>query len=119
MLYFAANDGTNGNELWRTDGTVAGTQMVRDLFTGTYSVNYQNFPNSSNPTQLTNVGGKLFFTARNGVAGVELWTSDGTSAGTTLVKNIYADVKVSRLRLPVRRNSRTTTAPSTSSPTTA
>ncbi len=91
VLYFAANDGTNGNELWRTDGTVAGTQMVRDLFTGTYSVNYQNFPNSSNPTQLTNVGGKLFFTARNGLAGVELWTSDGTSAGTTMVKNIYAD----------------------------
>ena len=91
VLYFAANDGTNGNELWRTDGTVAGTQMVRDLFTGTYSVNYQNFPNSSNPTQLTNVGGKLFFTARNGVTGVELWTSDGTNAGTTLVKNIYAD----------------------------
>jgi ELWxxDGT repeat protein/VCBS repeat-containing protein len=91
VLYFAANDGTNGNELWRTDGTVAGTQMVRDLFTGTYAVNYQNFPNSSNPTQLTNVGGKLFFTARNGMAGVELWTSDGTNAGTTLVKNIYAD----------------------------
>jgi ELWxxDGT repeat protein/VCBS repeat-containing protein len=91
VLYFAANDGTNGNELWRTDGTVAGTQMVKDLFTSTYSVNYQNFPNSSNPTQLTNVGGKLFFTARNGVAGVELWSSDGTSGGTTIVKNIYAD----------------------------
>lgn len=91
VLYFAANDGTNGNELWKSDGTATGTMMVRDLFTGTYSVSYQNLPNSSNPTQLTNVSGKLFFTARNGVAGVELWTSDGTSAGTTMVKNIFAD----------------------------
>jgi ELWxxDGT repeat protein/VCBS repeat-containing protein len=93
VLYFAANDGVNGNELWRSDGTVAGTQMVRDLFSGTYSVGYQSFPNSSNPTQLTNVGGKLFFTARNGVSGIELWSSDGTSDGTAMVRNIRPDVE--------------------------
>ncbi|MBL9161809.1 MAG: tandem-95 repeat protein [Planctomycetaceae bacterium] len=95
VLYFAANDGTNGNELWRTDGAVGGTQLVRDLFTGTYTVpsgaSYQTFANSSNPTQLTNVGGKLFFTARNGVSGIELWSSDGSSGGTAMVKNISAD----------------------------
>ncbi|WP_428305558.1 ELWxxDGT repeat protein [Lacipirellula sp.] len=91
VLYFAANDGANGVELWRTDGTVAGTQMVKDIFTGTYAANYQAIPNSSLPTQLTNVGGKLFFTARNGVSGIELWTSDGTAAGTTMVRNIHAD----------------------------
>lgn len=93
VLYFAANDGVNGNELWRSDGTVEGTQMVRDLFSGTYSVGYQSFPNSSNPTQLTNVDGKLFFTARNGVSGVELWSSDGTSDGTAMVRNIRPDVE--------------------------
>jgi ELWxxDGT repeat protein len=34
------------------------------------------------------VGGKLFFTAGDGVHGRELWTSDGTEAGTVLVKDI-------------------------------
>lgn len=91
VLYFSAKDSANGRELWRTDGTVAGTSMVKDLFTGTYPVGYQQVGNSSNPTQLTNVNGKLFFTARNGSSGVELWSSDGTSAGTAMVKNIYAD----------------------------
>lgn len=91
VLYFSAKDSANGRELWRTDGTVGGTYMVKDLFTGTYPVGYQQVGNSSNPTQLTNVGGKLFFTARNGSSGVELWSSDGTSAGTAMVKNIYAD----------------------------
>ena len=91
VLYFSAKDSANGRELWRTDGTVAGTSMVKDLFTGTYPVGYQQVGNSSNPTQLTNVNGKLFFTARNGSSGVEVWSSDGTSAGTAMVKNIYAD----------------------------
>lgn len=91
VLYFSAKDSANGRELWRTDGTVGGTYMVKDLFTGTYQNGYQQVGNSSNPSQLTNVGGKLFFTARNGSSGVELWSSDGTSAGTAMVKNIYAD----------------------------
>ena len=89
VLYFSANDGTNGRELWRSDGTAAGTVMVKDLFTGTFVSGYQTFPNSSNPAALTNVDGKLFFTARNGVAGTELWTSDGTAAGTRMVRDIF------------------------------
>ena len=93
VLYFSANDGTNGRELWRSDGTAAGTVMVKDLFTGTFVSGYQTFPNSSNPALLTNVNGKLFFTARNGVSGTELWTSDGTAAGTHMVKDIFTGSK--------------------------
>ena len=42
----------------------------------------------SNPQYLTNVGGTLFFTANDGINGTELWKSDGTAAGTVLVKDI-------------------------------
>jgi ELWxxDGT repeat protein len=82
--YFAANDGTHGQELWRTDGTTAGTVMVADLFPG--SNNYG--PNSSGPRSFTVVGSKLYFTANNGT-GQELWRTDGTAAGTVLVKDIF------------------------------
>ena len=74
-LYFKANDGVNGIELWKSDGTAAGTVMVKDIYAGA---------SSSSPTNLTNVNGQLIFSADNGVNGTELWKSDGTEAGTTL-----------------------------------
>jgi len=77
--FFFADDGISGVELWRTDGTEAGTRMVRDIFPG---------PGSSLPTSLTNLNGTLFFVADDGTHGVELWKSDGTAAGTRLVKDI-------------------------------
>ena len=40
------------------------------------------------PGNLTNVNGTLFFTANDGTHGYELWKSDGTAAGTVLVKDI-------------------------------
>jgi uncharacterized repeat protein (TIGR01451 family) len=78
VLYFAADDGTNGNELWRSSGSQASTSLVKDIH-----------PNgSAYPYELTAVGGRLFFRATDPDAGRELWTSDGSAAGTRRVKDI-------------------------------
>ena len=78
-LFFAANDGTNGIELWISDGTDAGTVLVKDIQPGA---------GSSSPHQLTNVDGALLFAANDGTTGIELWESDGTEALTVLVQDI-------------------------------
>src|SRR6516225_2991966 len=98
-LYFAAIDGTHGWELWTSDGTSTGTTMVKDIcppttLTYNYSGVYGTYSrsvviDSSNPWNLTNVNGKLYFTANDGTDGTELWTSDGTKSGTTMVTDIY------------------------------
>ncbi|QCS48013.1 hypothetical protein FEK30_00335 (plasmid) [Picosynechococcus sp. PCC 11901] len=78
-LFFAVHDGVNGDELWVSDGTEAGTQLVKDINPGS---------DWSSPQYLKTVEDRLFFTAENGVNGRELWVSDGTATGTQLIKNI-------------------------------
>ncbi len=72
-LYFAADDGVHGRELWRSNGTKEGTSMVRDIG--------QNGRESSIGA-LVNVNGTVFFEADDGGEGRGLWRSDGTEAGT-------------------------------------
>ena len=80
QLFFAANDGTHGEELWKTDGTATGTVLVKDIRPGSSGSGIQN------PVV---VGSTLFFKANDGTHGGELWKSDGTANGTVLVKDIH------------------------------
>ena len=56
----------------------------------------------SYPYSLTNVNGTLFFTADDSVHGDELWKSNGTAAGTVLVKDINPGSRA-RIQLPDER----------------
>ena len=80
VTYFAGKSPATGHELWKTDGTAAGTVMVADILPGSAG---------SNPTFFfgSTALGLMFFQADGG-QGSELWATDGTAAGTRLVKDI-------------------------------
>jgi ELWxxDGT repeat protein len=79
-VYFSANDGINGTELWVTDGTPTETTMVKDIYPGS---------NGGSPTNMTLVGDKVYFSAYDATNGGELWVTDGPTGVTVLVKDIY------------------------------
>jgi ELWxxDGT repeat protein len=92
VAYFAADDGVHGEELWRSDGTVSGTYMVKDVNPEERWINIiqgTTEPDDSDITELTVAGDKLFFFARNNsqlpFTDHELWVSDGTASGTKQV----------------------------------
>ena len=87
-LYFSADDGENGRELWVSDGTSEGTNLVADLAPGISD--YGGYGLSSYPENLTEVNGKLYFSTF-GEKGFDLWQSDGTTEGTNLVAELNSD----------------------------
>ena len=64
IIYFTADNGSGGIELWKTDGTATGTARVMDIRPGV---------GSSYPGSLKNVNGTLYFVANDGEDGTELW----------------------------------------------
>ncbi|QSQ21545.1 hypothetical protein JY651_41255 [Pyxidicoccus parkwayensis] len=69
----------NTAELWRSDGTRAGTVLVKELATD-FSRAFAD--------QLTALGDLLLFTSWDETHGREVWRSDGTPEGTVLVKDL-------------------------------
>ena len=76
-LYFAADDGETGAELWRYDGMTA--TRVTDIYPG---------GGSSDPSYLTVFDGALYFSATDSVNGTEVWRYDGTTA--SLAADVWA-----------------------------
>jgi ELWxxDGT repeat protein len=79
-IFFTANDGQNGTELWYSDSTLSGTHMIINI----------NMNGSSNPRNFILHEDILYFTAYNEQYGRELWKSDGTEMGTYMIMDIYA-----------------------------
>src|SRR5262245_4798445 len=79
-VFFNRNDGVHGDELWKSDGTFAGTSLVEDITPG--------YDSSIFSTSTASAGGLLYFAVDDGEHGEELWKSDGTEAGTNMVTEI-------------------------------
>ncbi len=93
QLYYASSvlgktifnaTGPNGNEPYVTDGTEQGTVMLKDINTSSATA-------GSGTQNFIDFKGKVFFTGSDGnTTGAELYTTDGTSEGTALFKDIVA-----------------------------
>lgn len=80
MVFIARESSATGVELFKSNGTTAGTMQVKDIYPGS---------NPSYPLIYHEYNGELYFRATNGTNGYELWKSDLTSAGTQLVKDVW------------------------------
>lgn len=88
---FSARTLATGLEPWVSDGTQAGTMMLKDIYPGVAD---------SDPVAFTELGGKLYFKVLT-PAGPQLWETDGTSAGTKLAVNMSVWVTSSSLKFDV------------------
>ncbi|PCI98697.1 MAG: hypothetical protein COB15_05600 [Flavobacteriales bacterium] len=78
-IYFRADDGINGQELWKVDGATNNASLVLDINSGTAN---------SYPQEFAVLGNDLYFWANDGTNGGELWKVDGTTGIASLKQDI-------------------------------
>jgi ELWxxDGT repeat protein len=76
LLYFTADDGTNGTELWVSDGSATNTKMLKDITTGSAGTTFGEF---------VHFGNQVIFAVTTPAYSLDLWKTDGTN--TTLIKS--------------------------------
>jgi len=83
IRYFTANDPLHGTELWRSDGTTAGTWMVKDIFPGPETgTSLHNYGHSAV------IDGILYFRGTDNFREyLTVWRTDGTPEGTWKLQN--------------------------------
>ncbi len=89
-LLFLVNETGAGWQLWSSDGTGSGTSLLKDINPGGGSF-YPTLDSSVqqyNYAPFTVLNGKAYFSAEDGVHGQELWSTDGTSQGTSMVADV-------------------------------
>ncbi len=84
--YFLGSSAGSPFALWMTNGTASGTTRVMDLSSDGRIGSYFFF----NEEQLAASGGKLYFTTSDGNGGVDLWASNGTAGGTSVIRDFAA-----------------------------
>jgi ELWxxDGT repeat protein len=87
QFIFTAEGDFTGNELYISDGTNAGTYLIKNI--NTYHQNMKSEKdNSSYAEGMTVFGDKLIFCANDDIHGYEPWITDGTAIGTHLIKDM-------------------------------
>lgn len=80
LVYFSAWSPGRGRQLWKSDGTAAGTVMVTDVNPG---------PDGLGPEDIAPVSGTTaMFSGDDGRHGREPWVTDGTTAGTAMYEDL-------------------------------
>lgn len=91
-LVFRATTPTDGAELWISDGTPAGTRLLKDIRPGA---------GDGFPSEFVSFRGQVYFRASDGEHGTEPWVTDGTADGTRMLKDIAPEAGIGGFRDPV------------------